>query len=290
MSCPPTVRVALVSRADNVAFIREVLAGLGEAVDLDGALDDVKTAVSEACNNVVMHAYDGREGPLEVEMLLLPGALEVIVRDHGVGIGSQAGAEAAAADQMTSFGPGHGLGLAVISTLADELELRPREPAGLEVVMRFALAPPGHGSSRPEATSQPQGFDWPTAPDGEVQLSIAPASLSAAVLSRVVCATAARAGFSIDRLSDAQLVADALAAHLEPALSGPVVTLALKGEQRRLELALGPLRPGGSRSAVASSAVGELGPVIERLTDELGVRESDASELLTLVMLDDTRA
>jgi len=278
--------VALASRADNVALIREVLGGLDEALALGDALDDIKTAVSEACNNVVMHAYDGREGPLEVDLRVLEHALEVVVRDHGVGIASRELAEAVATEQATELGPGRGLGLAVISALADSVDMRRREPHGVELVMRFAL-PSGRGVTL--AAAAPPAFAWPDPPDGAVQVSLAPPSLSTAVLARVVCATAARSGFSVDRLSDAQLVADALAAGLEPVLSGEAMTLSVESGQRRIELELGPLQPGGSRGALERTTIGALGGVIERLADEVEIHPVGSVEHMRLVMVDQSR-
>lgn len=287
MSWPPTVRVALASRADNVALIREVLGGLDEVLALGDALDDIKTAVSEACNNVVMHAYDGREGPLEVDLRVLEHELEVVVRDHGVGIASREFAEAAATEQAAEFGAGRGLGLAVIGALADSVDIRRCEPSGVELVMRFALTS-GSGAT-PGAAAQPASFAWPDPPDGAVQVSLAPPSLSTAVLARVVCATAARSGFSVDRLSDAQLVADALAAGLEPVLGGEAMTLSVEGGQRRIELELGPLQPGGSRGALERTTIGALGGVIERLADEVEIHPVGSVEHMRLVMVDQSR-
>jgi anti-sigma regulatory factor (Ser/Thr protein kinase) len=278
MSWPPTVRVALASRADNVALIREVLGGLDEIVALGDALDDIKTAVSEACNNVVMHAYDGREGPLEVDLRVLDHALEVVVRDEGVGILPR---EPPAGSELT-----RGLGLAVIDALADSVDLRLREPHGVELVMRFDRPP---GTRAATAPSVPATFDWPAPPDGAVQISLAPASLSKAVLARVLCATAARSGFSIDRLSDAQLVADALAADLEPVLAGEAMALSVEGGRRRIELELGPLQAGSSRGALAGTAIGALGGVIERLTDEVEIHAVGPVERMRLVMIDQSR-
>jgi serine/threonine-protein kinase RsbW len=279
------VRLALAARPENVAVIRDVLAGIAEVVDLAGRLDDVKIAVSEAANNVVIHAYDGAEGTLEVDLRILPGVLEVLVRDRGVGIEAQFEAAAAADPERASHGPGHGLGLSVMGTLADRLELRPGDPRGLEVVMEFGTAAGGeHGATELEVTDMPD-FQWP-ADDGALHIAIAPAKLSAAVLARVVCAAAARAGFSIDRLSDAQLVADALATDIEPALSDPRVMLSAKGSRRRLELQVGPIKPGASRAALAASAIGQLGSVIERLADEVDIRQTGVDELLRLVLVD----
>ena len=61
----PAVRLELDSRPETLTLVRGVLAGVAELIGLDPELlDDLKTAVSEACNNVVMHAYDGVAGPL----------------------------------------------------------------------------------------------------------------------------------------------------------------------------------------------------------------------------------
>ena len=69
-------------------LVREVLAGVAEAAGLDAVtLNDVRTAVTEACNNVVLHAYERSEGPLEVEVYGTGNELEVLVRDHGSGCG-----------------------------------------------------------------------------------------------------------------------------------------------------------------------------------------------------------
>ena len=55
------------ARAENVIVVRQAVAGLGEALGLtDQRVDDLKTVVSEACNNVVLHAYEGEPGPLDV--------------------------------------------------------------------------------------------------------------------------------------------------------------------------------------------------------------------------------
>src|ERR1700710_1931293 len=83
----PDVRVVVANRAENVAVVRQALTGIADAMQLeDGLLSDIKTAVSEACNNVVLHAYDGREGPLEVYVCPTEDELDVVVRDEGLGI------------------------------------------------------------------------------------------------------------------------------------------------------------------------------------------------------------
>ena len=60
------VSLRLPARPENVAVVRQALTGLGDAYDLDpDLLGDVKTAVTEACNNVVLHAYAETEEGLD---------------------------------------------------------------------------------------------------------------------------------------------------------------------------------------------------------------------------------
>ena len=93
MAAPPNIRLDLSNRPENVVLVRETLAGVAEAVGLDAAdLDDIRTAVTEACNNVVLHAYEGEEGALEVEIYALGGSCSVFVRDRGIGLQPQTSA------------------------------------------------------------------------------------------------------------------------------------------------------------------------------------------------------
>ena len=58
MSVEPDMRLVLSNRPENVALVRQALGGVAASVGIHEALlADIKTAVSEACNNVVLHAY-----------------------------------------------------------------------------------------------------------------------------------------------------------------------------------------------------------------------------------------
>ena len=113
-STKPEFRIVLPSRPENVAVIRQALAGAIEVLGLsESRLLDINTAVSEACNNVVVHAYESEHGPLEVYLCVQDSELEVVVRDDGVGIRPKApepGLEV------------QGLGLSLIQTLSDRVE------------------------------------------------------------------------------------------------------------------------------------------------------------------------
>ena len=85
-----TNQVCLVfpSRSANEGFARTSAAAF--AAQLDPTLDeleDMKTAVSEAVTNAIIHGYPNTLGKVELKLRLYPGnELELIVRDWGVGI------------------------------------------------------------------------------------------------------------------------------------------------------------------------------------------------------------
>jgi serine/threonine-protein kinase RsbW len=133
MSVAPEVLLTLPARPEGVGVVRQALAGMADALDFDTAvLADMKMAVTEACTNVVVHAYPEEQGMLEVEMLAAENGVTIVVRDHGFGIHPHA------AD--TTARPALGLGLPLIAALSDAYELRGGAGAGTEVRMTFAFA------------------------------------------------------------------------------------------------------------------------------------------------------
>jgi serine/threonine-protein kinase RsbW len=126
----PDIELALPARASNIAVIRHAFGALGEALAVDEEiLSNIRLAVTEACTNVVVHAYpDGHEGPLEVAAILREDKLEVVVRDEGPGIGPRADS------------PGLGLGLPLIVSLTESVQLGRDENERTEVRMTFPLS------------------------------------------------------------------------------------------------------------------------------------------------------
>jgi anti-sigma regulatory factor (Ser/Thr protein kinase) len=132
----PDVRLTLPARPEGVAVVRQALAGMADALDFDAAvLADMKMAVSEACTNVVVHAYDDVDGVLEVDMLADDAALTINVRDHGTGIHPR--------PDRPREAPALGLGLPLIAALSDAFELRGSAGQGTEVRMMFRYAREG---------------------------------------------------------------------------------------------------------------------------------------------------
>src|SRR5438309_4200253 len=90
----PLVALRLQSVPETLTLVRGVLGALSELLALDPELlDDMKTAISEACNNVVLHAYRGEPGLLGVSLYVRPDRIEAVVTDEGTGIPAAAGAE-----------------------------------------------------------------------------------------------------------------------------------------------------------------------------------------------------
>jgi serine/threonine-protein kinase RsbW len=261
------VRLHLSSRPENVGLAREVLAGLAETVALSREqYDDMRTAVTEACNNVVQHAYEDEEGPLVLELRVLDDAVEVVVRDQGVGMAD--GAAEAAGDLD--------IGLPVMLALADRVEVGAGPHGGTEVSMRF-LAPGveaidglgAHGDGPPEISL----------PDVQVSARVAFSSveLAVAILPRIAASLAARAHFSTDRASDVQLLSDAIAVAASELTNGPHLEVALGTGRRCLDMQIGPLRVGGAELLQRRSL-----PAIDRLTDEASVTAIGPDEVLLL--------
>ena len=124
----PDLSLTLPARAENVAVVRHAVGGLGEALEIgDNVLSDVKLAVTEACTNAVVHAYPDGDGPLEVAAYLRESRLLLVVRDEGRGIVPR------------TDSPGLGLGLPLIATLAEALELGTDAENRTEVRMTFRI-------------------------------------------------------------------------------------------------------------------------------------------------------
>jgi serine/threonine-protein kinase RsbW len=115
----------------NAASVRDLRCAIVDFVqthcaNADEIAGDVALAVTEACANVVRHAYPGRRGDLCMDARMDGDELVVEVADRGVGFVSP------------SADPGLGLGLRLIEHLADS---KVRRGCGTVVEMRFAAAP-----------------------------------------------------------------------------------------------------------------------------------------------------
>lgn len=116
--------------------------------------------------------------------------------------------------------------------------------------------------------------------EAPTRVSIAAGPLVGPVLRRVVGMLAARADLPLDRLDDAVLVADLVAARAPAHTASDTVDVALASGPRSLDLRVGPLRPGGGRALVVDAAVPGVGNVIEQLADGLDIETEGELEFL----------
>ena len=121
------VTLTLPAEPENVAVIRHVLGAFAEALRLpDDVVEDLRLAVTEACTNVVRHAYPPEQpGSVEISIRPTDEFVSVVVSDRGRGIGT------------SSDTTGPGLGLPLIAAIADDVELQPVPGGGSRVAMTF---------------------------------------------------------------------------------------------------------------------------------------------------------
>jgi serine/threonine-protein kinase RsbW len=277
----PWVRLELTSRPEAARLVRSMSSAAGEALGFDPELlSDVNTAVTEACNNVVLHAYGDRPGPMSVELRSHPDAVVARVCDRGQGI-----------RQTMPDNDGLKVGLALMSAVADRAEFINVPDGGTEV--RLSFRPPAGDSAKA----------WP-APDritdgwsawqaelhsglaGDVVLTVSPVQMLAPVLGRIGRALAPSAGFSLQRCYDVFVLSDA---HAEQAADSTSISVAMGARDQRLDFALAPLRAGtGARLEQAGSP--PPADVLARLSDQVAIVKRGGHETLRVSMHDPLRA
>jgi len=132
-----SVRLSFPAKPDYLLLARLALSGIGRMTPVsDELLADLKLAITEACGNCVRHAYPDGEGDVLVAFALDGGAIEMIVEDQGIGLDGDLRAASPATGES-------GMGMSIIRTVVDELEIRPgADGRGTVVRMTKRLAPP----------------------------------------------------------------------------------------------------------------------------------------------------
>jgi anti-sigma regulatory factor (Ser/Thr protein kinase) len=252
--------------------VRQALRGLAEALSLDEIeLNDISTAVTEAANNVVSHAYEGRPGPLEVEIGVDHGTVAVLVRDQGIGIGD------AAYEPADEDAPG-GIGLPVMRALARAVDFEEPAAGGTVVCMEFAsehARPPGEPLDAEQFELAP---DEREDPRDAMSIAVGPPALARPVLRRVLAALAARARFSSARVALTQRLGEELVDHLVGSDTRGRLTAGITLAPRSLDLTVGPLREG--------SSVDGLAPYLEALAATHRVVHADSAEVLAVELVE----
>lgn len=230
----PAASLRLPARESGVAVARQFAAGMGDVLELgEDVREDLKLAVTEACTNAVVHAYsNGAAGAVELEIRAAGAELEVLIRDRGRGIPPD-----------LDEGSEDGYGLELMRAVCEGVRFDAVDGGGTEV--RLTLRDPGHEARDPRGT------------------------VHSPVLRRVVAMMAASAGFTMDRLSDAVLVAETLAAGSGQHTTDGIVRVTVEDRGSDVTLRVGPLVEGGAEALLADSRLPAYGGVLEHLADEV---------------------
>ncbi|HEY5054491.1 MAG TPA: ATP-binding protein [Solirubrobacterales bacterium] len=265
MSDDPTgLLITLPARAENVAVVRHAVAGLAEQLGMEEiGVGDLKTVVTEACMNVVVHAYDDGPGPLQIQATPEERGLTVAVRDFGAGIRPRPDVER----------PSLRIGLTLIAALSSSFEISGGLNRGTEIRMHIPFA----AEDRAVAGAKPE-FEISDA----AKLTIGDPELIAPVLGRVIGALAARRQITVDRLSDAALLTDAISERAPDAFTGGHFSFSVSDQAEGIDLRVGPVTAGASEALLKGLAVPEVGGSLETLADEIRVERGDGGEYLLI--------
>ena len=132
--------ISFLSRSANEGFARTTAACF--AAQLDPTLDevnDIRTAVSEAVTNCIVHAYPDTLGPVTMRLRLFEdNTLEIQVKDKGVGIPD---VEQARQPMYTTGGTERsGMGFTIMESFMDKLRIRSAPGKGTVVTMRRRIS------------------------------------------------------------------------------------------------------------------------------------------------------
>jgi serine/threonine-protein kinase RsbW len=259
----PGLQLSLPARAENVVVVRHALAALAERLGMEEpGLADLKTVVTEACTNVVVHAYPGEvDGALEVEAAPDMEGITVMVRDHGTGIRPRPDVER----------PSLRIGLTLIAALSSSFEISGGADRGTEIRMHLPLRASGAAADGSAARPASEA----------TRVRVGPPELVGPVLGRVLAALAARHRITVDRLSDAMLLSDAISARAPEGFSDGHVSLSIADRPEGVELRVGPMRSGAAERLRQSFELPQVG-TLATLADELRVEQGGEGEFLVV--------
>ncbi|MGO5165420.1 MULTISPECIES: anti-sigma F factor [unclassified Candidatus Paralachnospira] len=134
-----TVEISFESRSRNEQFARVVTAVFAARLDPTvEELDDIKTAVSEAVTNAIIHGYENRKGIVHMKLTIRDRILSVEVRDDGVGIEDVK----RAMEPLYTSKPSRersGMGFSFMEAFMDKVEVESAPGAGTVVTMEKEL-------------------------------------------------------------------------------------------------------------------------------------------------------
>ncbi len=259
------LRLAIAARPENLTLVRQAIAGLADAARIgETPLNDLKQIASEACMNSIVHAYpSGGPGRIDVTASIESDAVELAIRDWGTGF------------RPRPTDPENGslrLGLPLIASLADSFEIANPADGGTRIVARVATEEDGE---RTPSLSPPE-------PPNEAEIDIDAGLAAKPVIARVIAVAAARAGFSIERMSDGVLIGDAIASHDPGDFAESRVRILVEECGPNLCARVGPFVKGGAERMLDHMKLPGLDASVGKLADRIEVERGDEGEFVVV--------
>lgn len=134
------MKLAFINKSENESFARVAVAAFVSQIDPTiEELIEIKTALSEAVTNSIIHAYDkSEEGIIELYCTINDYTVQVIIEDHGIGIEDINKAR----EPLYTSKPEQersGMGFTVMETFVDELDVQSLPGEGTKVTMKKTL-------------------------------------------------------------------------------------------------------------------------------------------------------
>lgn len=131
------MKLEILSRSENESFARATVAAFASQLDPTlNELTDIKTAVSEAVTNSIIHGYENkRDKTIKIEAYIRDKELTVIIWDEGIGIENVN----LAMQPLYTSRPDlerSGMGFTVMQSFMDELEVKSEKSNGTKVIMK----------------------------------------------------------------------------------------------------------------------------------------------------------
>lgn len=130
------MKIEFQSKSQNESFARVSVAAFASQLDPTiEELTDIKTAVSEAVTNSIIHGYENKDGIVKIEVYIKGNELTIVVEDNGTGIEN---VELAMQPLYTSRPDleRSGMGFTVMETFMDSLEVESEKNKGTRLIMK----------------------------------------------------------------------------------------------------------------------------------------------------------
>jgi len=133
------MKLEFLSKSDNEAFARIAVATFASQLDPSiEEISDIKTAVSEAVTNSIIHGYEEEQGNIKIECTLYINSIEIQISDNGKGIENIEQAKAPLYTTKPEL-ERSGMGFTIMESFMDELKIESVVGVGTKITMKKAI-------------------------------------------------------------------------------------------------------------------------------------------------------